>query len=402
MSKIKLLILQPIDPLGNKIGGTKTFIKNFIEYAPDDFSIEWVGISTNKKERPIGKWQEIKLGDKIFNFLPILYIKDENKKTKLPLIFYFVLNLTRNKSRIFLDDKILEYCRIEPALLFKDVLNKKMLYILGNVKDLYNPHSEAKWSKLPWAYFKIEKYLMPQMEKVFVVSNSGLEFYKKKYPFMADRLCFMPTFVDNKKFYPWSSKREKIDRLSDLKNRYGFSKNDKIILSVGRLEGAKNPFLLIDSFYNLVKYNLNVKLLIVGTGSLEKDVIKRVKKYNLQENVKFLGVVSSDNVIELMKTSDVFLITSAFEGMPISVLEALASGLPVVSTDVGEVKKVVKDGFSGRVVSNHSKDDIAKAVFEVLNDKEKFNAKNCVDSIKDYTVGSVLSGIYKIHYNMII
>ncbi|MBA7508993.1 D-inositol-3-phosphate glycosyltransferase [subsurface metagenome] len=402
MSRIKLLILQPIDPLGNKIGGTKTFIKNFIEHAPDEFNIEWVGISTNKKERPVGKWQKIKLGDKIFSFLPILYIKDENKKTKLPLILYFVLSLSRNKSRIFLDDKILEYYRIEPALLFKNVPNKKMLYILGNIKDLYNPHSEIMWSKFPWAYFKIEKYLMPQMEKVFVVSNSGLEFYKKKYPFMADRLCFMPTFVDNKKFYPWSSNREKMDRSSDLKNRYGFSKNDKIILSVGRLEGAKNPFLLIDSFYNLVKYNLNVKLLIVGTGSLEKDVIKRVKKYNLQENVKFLGVISSDDVMKLMKISDVFLMTSAFEGMPMSALEALASGLPVVSTDVGEIKMAVKDGISGLLVPDNSAESIARAVLEILNNKEKFNTKNCVDSIKDYTVEHVLSGIYKMHYDMII
>lgn len=400
--KIKLLILQPIDPLGNKIGGTKTFIKNFIKYAPDEFSIEWVGISTNKRRRPVGKWQKIKLGDKKFNFLPILYIKDENKKTKLPLIFYFVLNLSRYKSRIILNDKILEYYRIEPALLFKNIPNKKILYILGNVKDLYNPHSESKWSKLPRVYFKIEKSLMPQMEKVFVVSSSGLEFYKKRYPFIADRLCFMPTFVDNKKFYPWASKREKMDRLSDLKNRYGFLKNDKIILSVGRLEGAKNPLLLIDSFHALAKYNLNVKLLVVGTGSLEKDVIKRVKKYNLQGNVKFLGVVSSDNVIELMKTSNVFLLTSAFEGMPISVLEALACGLPVVSTDVGEVKKVVKNGFSGKIVSKHRKDDIAKAVLEILNNKEKYNVKNCVGSIKDYTVEHVLSGIYKMHNGIIV
>ena len=399
--KIKLLILQPIDPLGNKIGGTKTFINNFIENAPDEFSIEWVGISTNKRKRPVGKWQKIKLGNKKFNFLPVLYIKDENKKAKLPLILSFVLNLSRYKSKIIFNDKILEYYRVEPALLFKNIPNKKILYILGNVKDLYNPHSESKWSKLPGVYFRIEKSLMPQMEKVFVVSRSGLEFYKKQYSFMADRLCFMPTFVDNKKFFPWVSKKKKMDRLSELKTRYGFLKNDKIILSVGRLEGAKNPLLLIDSFHALAKYNPNVKLLVVGTGSLEKDVIKRVKKYNLQGNVKFLGVVSSDNVIELMKTSDVFLLTSAFEGMPISVLEALACGLPIVSTDVGEVKKVVKNGFSGKIVSSHSKDDIAKAVFEVLNDNERFKAKNCVDSIKDYAVESVLSRVYKMHYSLI-
>ena len=400
--EVKLLILQPMDPLGNKIGGTKTFIKNFIEYAPNEFNIEWVGVTTNKKERPVGKWQKLKLGDKIFKFLPVLYIKDENRKTKVPLILYFVLNLLRNKSRIFFNDKIMEYFRIETALLFKNIPNKKVLYILGNVKDLYNPHSEVIWSKLPWAYFKIEKYLMPQMEKVFTVSNNCLKFYKKQYSFMEDRFSFLPTFVDKKKFYPWSSNKEKMERILDFKNRYGFSEKDKIILSVGRLEGAKNPLLLIDSFHTLVRYNQNVKLLVVGTGSLEEDVIKKVKKYNLQSKIKFLGVVSIDNVIELMKLSDVFIMTSAFEGMPMSVLEALASGLPVVSTDVGEIKMVVKDGVSGLIVPNNNAESIAKAVLEILNNKEKFNTKNCVDSIKDYSIEHVLSGIYKMHHDITI
>ncbi len=387
-----------MDPLGNKIGGTGAFVKDFIKYAPDEFSIEWVGITTNKKERPVGKWQNIKLGNKIFKFLPILFIKDENKKTKIPLILYFVINLLKSKSKISIGGKILVYYRIEPALIFNNAPNKKILNVLGNIKDLYNPHSKIKWSKLPWAYFKMEKSLMSQMNKIFVVSNEGLEFYKDRYHSISGRFHFIPTFVDNKKFHPYSSNREKMKKLSEYKNRYGFSKKDKIILSVGRLEGAKNPFLLIDSFNNLVKYDQKVKLLIVGTGSLEKDVIKKIKKYNLQNDIKLLGVVSSDYKIELLKISDVFLITSAFEGMPISVLEALASGLPVVSTDVGEINMVVRDGISGRLVPNNNAEVIARSVSEILNNKEKFNTENCIYSIKDFTAERVLHRIYKMHY----
>lgn len=400
MTKIKLLILLPIDPLGNKIGGTKTFIKNFVEYSPDEFDIEWVGISTNKKERPVGKWQKIKLGNKVFNFLPILYLRDESKKTKLPIILYFVLNLIKNKSRIFLDDRILEYFSIEPATLFKNAANKKIFYMSGHAKDLFHPHYEGRWRKFPWVYLKIEKSLIHQMEKVFVVSNSGLEFYKELYPFMKDRFYFCPSFVDTKKFYPWSSGGAKAKRSMEFKNRYGFSERDRIIIFVGRLESAKNPFLLIDSFYNLLKYDPDVKLLIVGTGNLEKVVIEKVKKYNLQENVKFLGVFSPDDVAELMKISDVFLMTSAFEGMPMAVLEALASGLPVVSTDVGEIKMVVRDGISGLLVRDNNAESIAKSVLEILNNKGKFNSKNCVDSIKDYTVEHVLNEVYKMHYDI--
>lgn len=401
MPRIQLLLIQPIDPFGNKIGGTKTFIRNFIEYAPDEFNIEWVGISTNKKERPVGKWKYLKFGNKSFNFLPILYREDENKKTKIPLMLYFVLNLLKYKSRIVTDNRILELYRIEAELFFKNIPNKKILYILGNIKDLYNPYSKIKWSKFPWAYFKIEKNLILGMEKVYVVSNNGLEFYKHRYPSIAEKFSFLPTFVDNKKFYPYSSEREKIKRSFDFKIKNGFSEKDKIILFFGRLEGAKNPLLLIDAFYSLVKNNSNIKLLVIGTGSLENDVIKRVKKYDLQESVRLLGVVPQDDLIKIMKISDVFLMTSAFEGMPMSVLEALASGLPVVSTNVGEVKLVVRDGVSGLLVQTSSADSIARAVLEVLNNKEKFNINNCVDSIKEYTVDRVLNRIYKMHYNMI-
>jgi len=396
------MIFQPLDPLGNKIGGTGTFIRNFIENAPDEFAIELVGISSNKKERPVGKWQEIKLGNKEFNFLPVLYISDENKRTKLPLISYFAFNLLINRSKIRTDDKILEYCRIEPELIFKNVPNKKILYILGNVRDLYNPHSDIIWSKLPWAYFKLEKSLVSRMDRVLVVSKNCLEFYKKQYSFMSDRFSFIHTFVNDKKFYPYSSDKEKVKKSLDFKKKYGFAKKDKIILFVGRLERVKNPFLLINTFNNLVKRNINIKLLVVGTGSLEEGMLERVKKYDLQDSIKFVGVVPLDDITELMRSSDVFLMTSAFEGMPISVLEALASGLPVVSTDVGEVKMVVKNGESGLLVKSNNVKDIAEAVLDILKNKEKFDSKKCVDSIKDYTVEHVLDRIYKMHYDIVV
>lgn len=401
-TKINILILSHLDPLGDGIGGTKSFIKGFVENAPDNFTIEWVGVSIDRKERPVGRWQKIKIGDKSFNFLPVLFIRSENIKTRLPLTFYYVLSLFKYKFKIHLEDKILEFHRIENALPFRSVTNKKILYIHGNIKKVFDPYSEGKWSKLPWVYPKIERKIITRMDKIFVVSTEGLEYYKKQYPFMVNKFVFMPTFVDTNKFYPYPSVKEKKIKSSEFKNKYGFSEEDKIIIFVGRLENSKNPLLLINSFYYLRKNYPNVVLLIIGTGSFEKIIAKKIKEYGLEEKVKLFGAVFNEEVLKLLRLSDVFLMTSAFEGMPISVLEALASGLPVVSTDVGEVKKVVKDGFSGRVVSNHSKDDIAKAVFEVLNDKEKFNAKNCVDSIKDYTVESVLSGIYKMHYDMII
>ncbi|HJX31931.1 MAG TPA: hypothetical protein VJ624_08815, partial [Thermodesulfobacteriota bacterium] len=83
-SKVKCLILYQMDPLGGKIGGIETFDRNFIKYAPEDLDIEFVGVSSDKRCR-IGRWQEAELYGKKFNFLPVLYVKNENVRTPIPL-----------------------------------------------------------------------------------------------------------------------------------------------------------------------------------------------------------------------------------------------------------------------------------------------------------------------------
>ncbi len=70
-SGIKSLIIYPMDLLGSKLGGIQTYIKNFIKYAPDDFDISFVGVSTKAAERPVGKWQRIELYSRQINFLPL-------------------------------------------------------------------------------------------------------------------------------------------------------------------------------------------------------------------------------------------------------------------------------------------------------------------------------------------
>jgi len=100
-----------------------------------------------------------------------------------------------------------------------------------------------------------------------------------------------------------------------------------------------------------------------------------------------------------MRISDVFLLTSAFETGPRSVREALGCGLPVVSTDVGEVKRVVRDEFSGLICSKRDANVIGDAVLKILKDN-KCSAENCQLSIQDYTARRVLNKVYNIYYDL--
>ena len=400
MSKIKLLVIIQKDPLGDGIGGMHTFIKGLFKYLPDDFELELVGVTTDKISRPVGKWSMIEFNQKKINFFPVLYIQNQNKRDKIPLSLRFELSLFRYKSKIPLKDRILEFHRPEPALLFIRGRNKKVMHIHGNMEDLYNPYSEKKWSSVPWLYFKLEDIVMPKMDKIFIVSEKGMNFYKKKYGSISDRFLFMPSWVDGDIFHPFKSGLERNVEIKKLLNDFPISSNDKILLFAGRLEGQKNPLLLIDSFHELYIRNKNVKLLVVGNGSLKEKVIERINKYGLGGNVKLLDIFPQDKLARLMRVCDVFVLTSAYEGMARVVIEALASGIPVVSTDVGEASKVVKNGSSGILVSKYDANGIAEAVMQVLENKKDFSSDKCMDAVKYYTMDIILGNIYKIYRDL--
>jgi len=388
-----------MDLLGSKIGGIQTFIKNFIKYAPDDFDIELIGVSSDKENRPVGKWQNIKIYDKNINFLPVLYVKDENVRPRIPLSLKFALALLKYKKLFDCNSRILSYHRIESSLSFINRPARHLLFIHNNMIDLlYSPLTESKWRKFPSFYFHLEKRVIGKMDKVFVVIEDVVKFYREKYPFMADRFSFLPTWVDEETFSPYENEI-KVRHKTIFSKSKNFPPNAKLILFVGRLEGAKDPLLLIDAFNYINKHAPQTRMLIVGKGLLKRKMLSKVEKYGLKEKVLFFGNLSQDKIAELMKISDVFLLTSAFEGMPMGVLEALACGLPVVSADVGEVKRTVRDGFSGLICSKRSADIIGNAVLKILKEK-KISIENCLSSIKDYTAGRVLSEVYEVYRNL--
>jgi len=400
MPKYKLLVIMQKDPLGEGIGGMHTYLKGLVKFLPDDFEIELVGITTDRIKRPVGKWRTIRFSNREINFFPVLFTKNQNKGGKIPLSLRFVISLFRYKSRIPLENRILEFHRIEPVVLFNKSRNIKVIFIHGNVEELYNPYSEIKWSTMPWLYFQLEKMVMPNVDKVLVVSEEGLNFYRKRYKYIKDRFSFVPTWADEDIFHPLESGLEKENEIKKLIDGFQTSSGDKILLFAGRLVGSKNPLLLIDSFHKLYAMDKNIKLLIVGDGSLRGKVEERINEYGLEEKVKLLGILSQDELAKLIRVCDLLVLTSACEGMPMVVIEALASGIPVVSTNVGEVWRVVKDDYSGLLVSEHNASEIAKAIIKVLKNKKGFSADNCVDAVKDYNIGVVLNNIYRTIRNL--
>lgn len=124
--------------------------------------------------------------------------------------------------------------------------------------------------------------------------------------------------IDTQKFLYNEEIRKKIRKKYNIGNEF-------VVGHVGRFEGQKNHTFLIDMFSNICRKEKNVKLLLVGTGSLVNEIKQKVRKLQLEDKVIFCGVCS--NINELYQAMDLFVLPSIFEGLPVSGIEAQASGL---------------------------------------------------------------------------
>ena len=389
---VKLLIIYPADPLGPKVGGAGTFLKGFIKNAPEDFDVAFIGISSDLKKRPPKKWVKLKLGNREFNFLPLSFEKDENKKTMIPLSLRFTLAL--RLSPINISNKLLVFNRIEPAILYRSAKCPKVAIIHSDVqKETERGESEVLWSRLSNLYFIFEHLIITSIDHVYTVSNNTLEFYRSKYPERKKMFSFLSTWADTDIFYPKDEPKFSIrSNLLSLNNKLPIDK--KWILFVGRLQKVKAPIRLIDTFMEYYRKDNTACLIIIGEGNLKETVESYVRRLKIDNKVFLLGNMKQETLALFYRGSDVLLLTSNFEGMPMCVLEALGCGLPVVSTNVGEVKRVVKDEFSGEVVESVSPRIISQSVEKVLTNIDRYSKDNCIKAISEYTPQKVLKPVY--------
>lgn len=130
------------------------------------------------------------------------------------------------------------------------------------------------------------------------------------------------------------------ERMNADRNTYDYD-----IIYVGRLTYPKNPQRLMFVFQKIVEHLPNVKIAVVGSGDLEDETKKLCKELDLQTNVEFLGFQS--NPLKMLHDSKVMIMTSRWEGTPMCALEAMALGVPIVSTPTDGLKDLVINGETG-------------------------------------------------------
>ena len=219
------------------------------------------------------------------------------------------------------------------------------------ISTAHNINEGARWRELAYRFTDALGNLTTQ------VSLAGLERYAEVGAVPRNRMIFMPNGVDTAKFRP--NPEVRAAKRAELGLRDEF-----IWIAVGRFAEAKDYPNLMQAFAKVVQVQPKARLLVAGKGDLFEPIKALVAELGLQNSVNLLGPRS--DVSALMNAADGYTMSSAWEGMPMVLLEAAAIGLPIVATDVGGNREAFQEGQSGFLVRPRDAQALADGMLKLM------------------------------------
>lgn len=230
-------------------------------------------------------------------------------------------------------------------------LHGRTLEILRTKRGTVNPFAKV-------LFRLVERFCLLHADAAIAVSEDTAEFFCKLYPFLRKKIYIIPTGVDLHDFRPLDRARARL--------RYELPQESKIVLFAGRLERIKDPLFLLEVFKLVARKRDDTLFLIAGEGAERQRLETAVSKSGLARTVLLTGELEPADMPYLLSSSDVLVIASQSESGPTVALEALACGVPVVSTHVGLLPELVrKVPEAGRVVPK-DESGFAEAILGIL------------------------------------
>jgi len=218
----------------------------------------------------------------------------------------------------------------------------------GSLKDI--PGRMSVFIKI---YEKIICRLINNNSDIVIVGSQNLYENAKKLGIDSKKIVIIPNAVD----------------LTFFRQNRTYSNEPRKVIFVGRLFSLKGPQLLIEAARLVIKKIPDTEFFIVGDGPLREKLVNMVKRYNLSKNVVFCGELT--DVRKKMKDSDLYVRPSLLEGFPYGVLEAMASGLPVIATKIGGTADLLTHEKTGYFVKPGNVNELANSMIDLLSNSNK-------------------------------
>jgi len=254
---------------------------------------------------------------------------------------------------------------------FKHYLKKPMVLTvhsteIGRAQGLRSPDS--------FSINGIEWWATYEADRVIVCSQSMKNEIGGHFNLPLDKVDVIPNAIDPTKY------QTSVERGS-VRQRYGVGYGEKLILCVGRLVPQKGIEYFIRAIPSIAKRYPEAKFIIVGEG-WSRDILEAEARASGQgRKIQFTGFASDKEVINLMTSADVLVVPSVYEPFGIVALEGMASGVPVVASQVGGLSEVIEHNRTGLFVYPRSPESIAWGIDRVLSDPD--HAKWLTENAKE-------------------
>lgn len=173
---------------------------------------------------------------------------------------------------------------------------------------------------------------------------------------------------------------------------------DPTLIVTRTFDDVYNLPLAIMAFNDLKKILPNAKLKLVGDGKLKNHLIDMVQREKIKD-VEFIGRVPNSMIGEILNTADIFINPSNKDNMPLSLFEALACGLPVISTKVGGIPDYITDGINGFLIEPNNKEQLISKIIYILNNQDEVQKiiANGYDTFQKLTLRNLKSEYLKLY-----
>jgi glycosyltransferase involved in cell wall biosynthesis len=241
---------------------------------------------------------------------------------------------------------------------------------LGKRFDLPVVSTAHGWTGQLWRerafYYPLDKRLLRRFDSVIGVSTEiAGELIRRGVP--SERVTTLLNGVDSNRYAPDPVTRATVRR------QLGFDEDNVVIGSVGRAERQKRFDLLIEAFAKLAPRFPQLRLLIVGAGSLLEELRAMVVRSGVESRCQLLGHRS--DMLSLYQSMDMYVQSSEYEGTPTVLLEAMAMRLPIVATDVGGTTELAERDRHALIVPSHDIAALVEGVVNVLEDSVAASAR---------------------------
>jgi glycosyltransferase involved in cell wall biosynthesis len=258
------------------------------------------------------------------------------------------------------------------------------LAVRNRVRTIYTAHGWGFNIGTPWfqkiVTFIGEKITARFTEKIICVS----EFVKNlgtQYRVISEEKCVV--------VYNGVKTRDYIEKINKEKIHAIF---------VGRLAEPKIPELVLEAIASSEVCKKNIVLEIVGSGPKYAMLVQKIRDLGLENHVRLVGKLSHDETLERLRSADVGILISRYEGLPLSCMESMAEGVPVIVSNVGGVSELVIDGVNGVLVEN-TRESVARALETVSEDRNRLvvYGKEAWKTMQVHTLERMYSALEKIY-----